>query len=64
MAGAKQDANGNIIEEQKPQPDPIDKSLSMRLKGGSFTNIVIDKSKKEDSENLFKLKMKGGQPKI
>lgn len=59
MAGAKVDASGNVIEEQKPKPDPIDKSLAVRLKGGSLTNVVVDKTKK-DTDVLFKLKIKGG----
>ena len=63
MAGAKVDAAGNVVEEQKPQPDPIDKSLASRLKGGSLTNVVVDKTKK-DTTTAFKLKIKGGQPKI
>lgn len=63
MAGAKVDATGNVIEEEKPKPDPIDKSIAVRTKGGSpITNVVVDKTKKE--AEAFKLKVKGGQPKI
>mgnify|MGYP004560893885 CR=1 FL=1 len=64
MAGAKVDASGNIIEEEKPKPDPIDKSLALRIKEGALTNIVADKTKKKDTEITFKLKLKGTQPKI
>lgn len=35
MAGAKVDAAGNVVEDEKPKPDPIDKSLGARLKEGS-----------------------------
>jgi hypothetical protein len=64
MAGAKQDSSGNIIEEVKPKPDPIDKSLALRLKDGSLTNVVIDKNKKDGVDGVFKLKTKGAQPKL
>ena len=64
MAGAKVDAAGNVMEDEKPKPDPIDKSLGTRLKEGSLTSVIIDKTKKKDTEVVFKLKIKGGQPKI
>ena len=64
MSGAKQDSSGNIIEEQKPKPDPIDKSLALRLKGGSLTNVVVDKSKSDGADGVFKLKTTGAQPKL
>jgi hypothetical protein len=59
------DAAGNVIEEEKPKPDPVDKSLQQRLKGGSLTNVVPSKDKKGAEEVVFKLRIKGGQqPKI
>ena len=52
-----------MIEEEKPKVDPVDKSLQLRLKGGSLTNVVVNKDKKTD-EIVFKLRIKGGQPKL
>ena len=34
------------------------------MKGGSLTNVVVDKTKKPVEEEVFKLKVKGGQPKL
>jgi myo-inositol-hexaphosphate 3-phosphohydrolase len=56
------DASGNVVEEEKPKPDPVDKAIQLRLKGGSLTNVVA--SKEKNDEVVFKLKLKGGQPKI
>ena len=50
MAGAKVDASGNIVEDEKPKPDPIDKSLALRLKEGQITSTVVSTL----SENYFR----------
>jgi len=34
------------------------------MKGGSLTNVVQSKDMKGEDEVVFKLKIKGGQPKI
>ena len=60
----KVDAKGNVIQDDKQKPDPIDKAIQSRMKGGSLTNVVQSKDKKGDDEIVFKLKIKGGQPKI
>ena len=60
MAGAKVDASGNVVENEKPKPDPIELSLAKRLKEGALTNVVTEPSKKKDTEVSFKLKLKGG----
>ena len=63
IAEGRTDASGKVIEEEKPKVDPIDKQLQLRLKGGSITNVVVNKDKKTE-EIAFKLKIKGGQPKL
>lgn len=51
-----------MVVEAKPKPDPIDKSLSLRLAqaGKSYTNVV--KSQKPLEETVFKLKLNGSIP--
>jgi len=58
------DHNGNIIRVIPTGPDLIEKSLDIRIKaqGQSYTTTVPDKTKKV--EDVFKLKLKGDQPKL
>ena len=44
------------------QPCEIEVSMAARMKAGSATSTVANKDKKE--EKIFKLKLKGGQPKL
>ena len=55
----KVDASGKIIEDDKPKPDPIEKSLGVRMKSGSSYTSVDKASAKKDEPVPFKLKIKG-----
>ena len=44
--------------------DPVDKAIQARIKSGALNNVVANKDKKQVEEIVFKLKVKGGQPKI
>ena len=50
------------MDDDKPKPDPIEKSIAIRTKGGSVNTIVPNKDKKEEA--VFKLRLKGAQPKL
>lgn len=65
IAEGKVGADGNVIEEVKPMVDPVDKATQARLKSGALNNVVANKDgKKPVEETVFKLRVKGGQPKI
>jgi len=61
------DAAGNILVVEAPKPDPVDKSLALRIKSGNLTNQVPVtkttgsplKKAKEPVEIVFKLRQKG-----
>ena len=57
----KVDSAGNIVVEDKPKPDPIEKSLALRVKSGGNLQGVVKEDKK-DEEVVFKLRMKGDKP--
>ena len=52
------DAKGKVLEDDKPKPDPIDKSIAVRMKVGTY--LSVDKSvAKKDEPAPFKLRLKG-----
>ena len=60
------DRRGTITDDGKPKPDPIDKSLTIRVKqpGSSYNTVVPNKDKKPTEETVFKLRYKGSIPKL
>jgi hypothetical protein len=62
LEGKVDGQTGKMVVEAKPKPDPIDKSLSLRLAqaGTSYTNVV--KAQKPLEEAVFKLKLNGSIP--
>ena len=46
----------------KPQTDPIEKSLKLREKEGNLQSVV--KNAKQPEESVFKLKLKGAIPEL
>ena len=57
------DEAGNITDD-KPQADPIDKSLKSRVKDGKFSHMTTIKEAKQAEPDVFKFKLKGGQPEL
>ena len=50
----------------KTAPCPVENSLSTRLSDGAYTSVVAKKEKDNKGEEgaVFKLALKGGQPKL